>query len=1027
MTVDEELARARQQLLDLSMRNRLLNFRPTMARTVRVVDEIPAEIYDILVVREKSMEFLPNPEPTQSEFVYGRAPKIGLNDLGGTHEGLTKEEASILWKMPRSGTQVAGRHIDRFLQTSLDSESLQRRLFYIYQDAISIVEEVGYSTLFLAMSFLQWTESHTSDQVRQAPLILVPVELERSRVGASFRVRWNGDDIPTNISLQAFLAEQGVALPDFEMPDAKLGVDNYLQKVTQAVSGKQKWHVVNDIYLGFFSFTKFVMYKDLDPDAWPEDKSPADHHLIRDILMPSGSLGADAGYSENNIDEKLTFRDLYQVMDADPSQMVAIEDAKAGRNLVVEGPPGTGKSQTITNLIGELLAAGKTVLFVSEKMAALEVVKDRLDEVGLGPFCLELHSRKSTRRAFMKELEHAISISQPRRFEVDDDFTQWEVLRSQLNGYAEQLRQPFGILELSPFDLFGLSEKSRHHFGHVGRDMPRIRFANIDKWSRSQFEEAKSKLRDLQDILALVKPVAGHPWRGCHPRMILPSDQDAIADTIGKCSARLDELMKLVDKLASLSGVVKPIALKGLPSAINAAKVVASSQPADRRVLENAEWNQPSCEASELIGKLESYNEMLSIASVTFKEEGFEQDVASLLDEYGRLSSKFLSCLNRRYRTLKRHIESLYMDARPRPSGRIMADLAQLKACVDLRDSLRQANEKGRALFGSHWRADDSDPEKLRLFSEWIIAFRKHLLTETLSHDAIELVSEGVSAVDVELVLSELEETSRVFSVARDFLVASTELDCRETFGASADDVEFSVWRSHLQLWRDSIGELQRWFKYEMIRTECLKTVAAPIIGVVEEGALEPEDLLPCLEGNASDGLLDLVFAKRPALAKFDADLHEVKIKRFAETDRTLISKNRQRLSQLIHQARPRLAGGASSASEAGILLGEMNKKRRHMPIRRLMSLAGGLIQKIKPCFMMSPLSIAQFLDPRTARFDVIIFDEASQVRPEDALGALLRGDQVVVMGDTRQLPPTAFFEHMGQSDDEDTIEDLTP
>ncbi len=129
----------------------------------------------------------------------------------------------------------------------------------------------------------------------------------------------------------------------------------------------------------------------------------------------------------------------------------------------------------------------------------------------------------------------------------------------------------------------------------------------------------------------------------------------------------------------------------------------------------------------------------------------------------------------------------------------------------------------------------------------------------------------------------------------------------------------------------------------------------------------------------------------------------------------------------MLYQKQPRISGGASTGSEAGILLGEFGRKRRLMPIRKLMTLTGGLIQKGKPCFMMSPLSIAQFLDPKTANFDVVIFDEASQVKPEDALGALLRGNQAVVIGDTRQLSPTSFFDHMVVSDEENDQKLGTP
>ncbi len=185
-----------------------------------------------------------------------------------------------------------------------------------------------------------------------------------------------------------------------------------------------------------------------------------------------------------------------------------------------------------------------------------------------------------------------------------------------------------------------------------------------------------------------------------------------------------------------------------------------------------------------------------------------------------------------------------------------------------------------------------------------------------------------------------------------------------------------------------------------------------------------PEDIIPCFKGNFADALLKMAFEKRPAIANFIGELHEKKIKSFMELDSELIVLNRKRLAYKLYKEQPVISGGASSGSEAGILLGEFSRRRGHMPIRKLMAHAGGLVQQIKPCFMMSPLSIAQFLDPRTVRFDYIIFDEASQVRPEDALGALLRGNKIVVMGDTRQLPPTSFFDHIIDRIDE-TDEDL--
>ena len=219
---------------------------------------------------------------------------------------------------------------------------------------------------------------------------------------------------------------------------------------------------------------------------------------------------------------------------------------------------------------------------------------------------------------------------------------------------------------------------------------------------------------------------------------------------------------------------------------------------------------------------------------------------------------------------------------------------------------------------------------------------------------------------------------------------------------------------------------LQKWSQLTAILFEKPSEIADPVIELIKADKIEIEDIIPCLKANFADDLLRNAFLNNQVLSNFIGEIHERKIGRFIDLDRDVISLNRQRISSRIARNRPQINSAASRNSELGILLSEFNRKRGHMPIRKLLSNAGGLIQKIKPCFMMSPLSIAQFIDPMNSqdlRFDVVIFDEASQVKPEDALGAFLRANQAVVMGDTRQLPPTSFFDIMLETDEDEDYE----
>src|SRR5215467_12820264 len=344
-----QLQAARQNLLDLTMRNRLLNFRPTKLKTIQLINAMPPEIYDSLVLHEKVMEFLPRPvmpadKVPSAEDTKDQAFFAGL-EASPAH--LTQENAPAPQLSP--SPEVAGEpHEDRFLRTALASDELQRRLFYVYQQARSVLEEQGQTILYLAIGFLEWTESPSALQAKRAPLILIPTELERTKISASFKLRWTGGDLFPNISLQAKLTEQRITLPEFEMPDEKMGIDQYLHAVATIIARMPNWRVVSDCYLDFFSFTKFVMYRDLDPAGWPEGQTPDEHPLMRALLNPSSYAAQGSGFREDEVDEKLATRDVHHVLDADSSQIAAIEDIKRGRNLAVEGPPGTGKSQTIT-------------------------------------------------------------------------------------------------------------------------------------------------------------------------------------------------------------------------------------------------------------------------------------------------------------------------------------------------------------------------------------------------------------------------------------------------------------------------------------------------------------------------------------------------------------------------------------------------------------------------------------------------------------------------------------------------------
>jgi len=997
ISIREQVEQARKRLLDLTMRNRLLNFRPLKRGTLKIIDEIPREVYDILVIQGKTMDFKPTTDDEENEDEL-------FNEA---------EEETELWSLPLADTEIAERHTDRFLQTPLKVEELYKRLFNIHHKSRSVLEEQGYGILFLALGFLRYLESPNSTELRKAPLILIPVELERKGVRPLFKVRWTGDDVSGNISLYAKLAEQGITIPQFEMPDEKEGIDEYFDKVKKAIP-YGKWLITTDIYLSFFNFKKFVMYKDLDPEIW--SKSLSDHPLLRVIFSPSEDTSPTPVFSEEEIDKKIKADTVYHILDADSSQIAVIEDAKAGRNLVVEGPPGTGKSQTIVNIIAELLATGKTVLFVSEKMAALEVVKNRLDRLGLGEFCLELHSRKTRKKRVLDELKRCSSIeSSPGGSSSSlekEDFIKHEKLKSELNEYCKALSEPIGNLGYSPFGLIGLKEDANRHFRKTGKKIPHIPLPDVEKLGKDDYPDTEEKLKDLADALLLVSPVERHPWRGCNPGTVLPSEEEEIEGLLNECIKALERLLTSIRTLSDTCAIRYPEKADDIESASNAARTLLMSKEVgiEAEVLLNPEWNEPQKKPRKLIAEVESFQ--ATVRNGRFKQEALEQDVAPLLEEYNNLYRKFWRCFCLRWWRLKREIRSLYKGKAPWGTKWIISHLKELLRLKDTCEKIRAEN--GNAIFGRFWKADKSDMKQLKAILKWMTLFRKQLSEGWFNEQSLRR-RVSVSKAQLDDILHDIENKKGRFFRSLRRLIERLNIKWKSVFPdfGTVDATPFLHIKPRLIKWKEELPKLRNWSLFMERYEAALKTVAKPLAEKVMQGGLNPEDIVPCFKGSVAEALLRKAILERPSLKGFEGQLHEGKIARFRRLDIEVIERNSGRLRQKLLKNRPVILGGVSLHSEAGILLREFTKKRRHMPLRKLMKKAGGIIQRIKPCFMMSPLSIAQFLDPDTVRFDVIIFDEASQVRPEDALGTFIRGKQAVIMGDTRQLPPTAFFDHL--------------
>jgi len=533
----DSLESVRKKLLDLSGRNTLLNYRHPKASCVRLIDELPDQVYEVLT-SGKEFTFVPVPEPTERELI--EAGYIEVDQITGSKTALeypTAEQwAKYLgldtrYDLPEAIVADEGidKHQDTKLQTLLYAAELEARLRSIRSKAETAIEESGSNILYLALGFLEWFESRDSDVARMAPLFTLPVRLERSKLDRSqgvyrYTLTLKDDALLTNITFLEKLAHDfGLILP---LIDDESSPEVYFQNIKNTILKQQpKWRLRRQASLVLLNFSKQAMYQDLNPDNWPDDSRIDNHELIKMFFggQTESQTGDGLSYeTEHAIDDVDDAHDRFPLIyDADSSQHSALIDAVEGHNLVIEGPPGSGKSQTITNLISACIANGKKVLFVAEKMAALNVVKNRLDKANLGDFCLELHSHKTHKLKILQDLTLRLNKQNEYRSpsSIESDIERYEDLKGKLSAYVQEINSLWGNTGLTVHEILNKATRYREHYG-INPDI--LKIEGIDGKVLTQVKQ--KELVDQADMLANIYDhvseqakdavIANHFWYG---------------------------------------------------------------------------------------------------------------------------------------------------------------------------------------------------------------------------------------------------------------------------------------------------------------------------------------------------------------------------------------------------------------------------------------------------------------------------------------------------------------------------------
>jgi len=901
-----------------------------------------------------------------------------------------------------------GRYTDKQLDTRLGSDALQKKLLKIAREAQTAEEESGVNVLYLAMGFLTWYEDKSSSQPREAPLVLLPVELCRNVRTSTYDIRARDEDVLTNLPLQQRLKDDfGIDLPELEIGENWKPFD-YFALVESVIAARDRWKIDRDaIQLGFFSFSKLLMYRDLDIGAWAGD-ALAGHALTRGLLYERFDAEEPLFKPTDRLDEVLPPEKLFHVVDADASQAKVIEEIRAGRNVVVQGPPGTGKSQTITNIVAAAVREGKRVLFLAEKMAALSVVHERLVKVGLRDVCLELHSRAANKKSVLGELARTLSQAGtvPGMPGAPTALTQ---SRDRLNDLAAALHRPIGNTGETAYSVLGRQSL----FIGNGCPPPRLEAECLASLSREAEANLLAVIEDYGAILGAGEQGASHPFEGSRNLDLQPVDLARLASVLSRARDRIGALataMRTPFVALGMAGpntmeAVAPLAdalerLEGLPaggSDIARTVLGASDIPRLREALQaGASWRKAHDEASAV-----------------FVESALSSSAGHLRGPLAAGTRSFFARWGGSYRGASRELAGLLREGLPKTAAERVERIDRLASIAALKADWENDRDYCGHSLGDAWRGERSDFARLLAIADWC-ARLSEAPVKIPWDKAIDLAGEAGA---VAAMLRTLRETEPVARSAMLGVTALLDLDPTVLAEKELAAADLSAMVARFDRMAGTTDRYASWAKQARLQNTLVAAGLSELEARMRLGDLNGTTASIELRYARAESLWNLALAQYPDLCGLAQERRHDLVATFAGLERQHLKDN---VTSILAGHLAQVPQGAMG--EMGVIRGEIAKKRSHIALRRLFERAGTAVQRIKPVLLMSPISVAQFLPPGTASFDLLVIDEASQVRPEDALGAIARASQIVVVGDKKQLPPSSFFDRL-MADEEDETE----
>jgi len=967
--------------------------------------------------------------------------KLGLNkrqtvEIIGIEEYAKKHGINPDYELPfLSKEGLSKRHKDKYIQTILKPKDLERKVHSIKRLTRTALTEKGINTLYLAIGFLEWVESEDSDNKILSPLLLVPVELEekRTKKGSEFIIRGGDGDIQVNVVLKAKLEKDfGIILKDFEEEDTP---EKYFEAIKKSINQRDRWNIKKFITLGYFYFAKMAMYYDLDPQNWQDLGS---QQSLQDIFsgsdQDSGSENEDYEIDKKEISSKIPIL----INSSDASQFSAIVDVMDGKNTVIQGPPGTGKSQTISNIIGAALAKKQTILFCAEKKPALEVVYKKLVAAGMGNFCLKIASTAVRKSEVIADIKKRLTVTKIDLSESNYKIEKIkeEEVKNKLIEYKNILHADIGnsgikVCDISGFTCkFSVISKSKIYLEIFNNHLDKLG-KSFEKITEDEFLLIIGNFKNSEDssnnLLKKYGAISKHPWNGFTDLRINPYDKAKIIDQFIDFSESIEEIENKI-KLFTISNPNLKIFNK--INCIEDIEKITSSKIEDIEKI-NKYINYFKKESD--LSLIKDFKKELDLIQNELKIENKIKNIFNIkITDFKKLKdtkdiiskSVFFSFIFSSFRNAKKKYLSIKKEGTHFEKDLAISELNQYMNYTKIYSYLNSAkkkiqdNKQYRKILGDIYNEEKTNLDTLdEIISCGDFVFnlfdKKTLILILENPDLIHKINK----IKDELSLS-LKRLNKKFENI------STHINNELFFNQHHKFADFvSLKKKIKDLKLDSLSE---WIEYS-ITQDLFGPIEKSFIKLTDnydKGNISYEELFKTLYYNY---LLKLAYDTYPNLTTFDGMKLEQLRKEYKILDKSVSVLEKKKLfNDLANNfiARGVSHGQTKKCTELELIKRITSQKMPRIKLRELIKKSSQALLDMKPCFIMPPTVLSELVVAQEDFFDLLIIDEASQMRMEDSICALARSKQCVIVGDQQQLPPSNQF-NANTDEEEEEEEDL--